>query len=103
VIIGALLMAAHFPHNAQPLSPPLSITWVMHADRASLQKSWAQITASDAHQIEASKVAAFSQIRAGRCIIHFVDQRVAFEPEHLGHELAHCIYGAWHPPLGVTP
>lgn len=31
------------------------------------------------------------------CIIHMVDPKVSYKPEFIGHELAHCIYGDWHP------
>jgi hypothetical protein len=33
---------------------------------------------------------------AGRCTIYMVDARKAYQPEWLGHELAHCVYGNWH-------
>lgn len=32
-----------------------------------------------------------------RCTIYMVDARRAYQPQWLGHELAHCIYGDWHP------
>lgn len=33
----------------------------------------------------------------GSCEIHIVDPAVSYKPEYMGHELAHCIYGRWHP------
>jgi hypothetical protein len=43
-------------------------------------------------------VAAFTQLRSPfhKCTIHIVDPQVSYEPEWLGHELAHCLYGQWH-------
>lgn len=32
-----------------------------------------------------------------RCRIHILDPRIDYRPEWLGHELAHCVYGRWHP------
>jgi hypothetical protein len=31
------------------------------------------------------------------CTIYFMDARSNYQPEWMGHELAHCIYGRWHP------
>lgn len=31
-----------------------------------------------------------------RCEIHVVDPAVSYQPEWIGHELAHCAYGRWH-------
>ncbi len=45
------------------------------------------------------EVAAFSILSSPKfdtCKIHIVDPTVVYEPEFLGHELAHCIYGQWH-------
>jgi hypothetical protein len=33
----------------------------------------------------------------GACTIYIVDQRITYAPEFLGHELAHCLYGEFHP------
>lgn len=30
------------------------------------------------------------------CTIHIVKPSKDYMPEHIGHELVHCIYGAWH-------
>lgn len=30
------------------------------------------------------------------CTVHMVDPRVKYEPEFIGHEFAHCVYGQWH-------
>lgn len=32
----------------------------------------------------------------GSCTIHFVDPERSYQPEWIGHETAHCFYGAWH-------
>lgn len=41
---------------------------------------------------------AFSKINpeAKTCTIYMVDSRKDYQPEWIGHELAHCVYGEWH-------
>jgi hypothetical protein len=43
------------------------------------------------------QVKGFTINGAGSCTIYMMDPKVAYEPEFLGHELAHCIYGNFHP------
>ncbi len=31
-----------------------------------------------------------------KCTIHVMNPAVAYEPEFVGHELTHCLYGQWH-------
>ncbi len=30
------------------------------------------------------------------CIIHMIDPSINYEPEFVGHEFLHCVYGQWH-------
>ena len=49
--------------------------------------------------IESSRsVAAFSVIRMNdpKCTIYMIDPKNKYEPEYIGHEFVHCIYGVWH-------
>lgn len=48
--------------------------------------------------IEPKNVAAFSTIRIHdpKCTIYMLDPKIQYEPEFIGHELVHCIYGVWH-------
>ena len=48
--------------------------------------------------VNAKDVAAFSVIRDGDplCTIYMVDPKNKYEPEFIGHEFVHCIYGVWH-------
>lgn len=43
-------------------------------------------------------VMAFSALRSdGSCTIYMLDPRVAdYEPEWIGHEFTHCVFGEWH-------
>ena len=49
-------------------------------------------------QPEGRKLMAFGFVEKGRaaCTVHVVDPAVSYQPEWLGHELAHCLYGRWH-------
>lgn len=31
-----------------------------------------------------------------KCTIHMMDPAVVYEPEFVGHEFLHCVYGQWH-------
>jgi hypothetical protein len=48
--------------------------------------------------VDASNVVAFSVLRPpfDTCTIHMVDPAVAYQPEFVGHEMLHCVYGQWH-------
>lgn len=49
--------------------------------------------------IKASRVEAFSILELPEydvCTIHMIDPEVSYEPEYVGHEMLHCIYGQWH-------
>lgn len=44
-------------------------------------------------------IAAFAVLRPPRfdvCEVHIIDPQTSYEPEFLGHEFAHCVYGQWH-------
>jgi hypothetical protein len=48
--------------------------------------------------VEPKNVAAFSVVRLNdpKCTIYMVDPKNKYEPEFIGHEFVHCIYGVWH-------
>jgi hypothetical protein len=48
--------------------------------------------------VEPKNVAAFSVIRLNdnKCTIYMIDPKNKYEPEFIGHEFVHCIYGVWH-------
>jgi hypothetical protein len=51
------------------------------------------------HPYTGNKFAAFSVFYRTRkiCVIHMVDPGTDYLPEHIGHELAHCAFGNFHP------
>lgn len=44
------------------------------------------------------KTAAFTVLRPpfDSCTIHMIDPAIRYEPEYVGHEFLHCVYGQWH-------
>jgi len=47
----------------------------------------------------AAKIAAFSLLSPPNynvCTIHMIDPTVSYQPEYIGHEFLHCVYGQWH-------
>lgn len=48
--------------------------------------------------IDPKNVAAFSVVRMNdpKCTIYMIDPKNKYEPEYIGHEFVHCIYGVWH-------
>lgn len=55
--------------------------------------------AAKKHGVKSDTVVAFSELKPPEfnvCIVHIMDPRVDYQPEFMGHELAHCLYGQWH-------
>jgi len=49
--------------------------------------------------IDINRVKAFSDLyppNYNQCTIHMVDPTSAYNPEYVGHEFLHCVYGQWH-------
>lgn len=49
-------------------------------------------------KVDAKSLAAFAVIRRSdsKCTIYMLDPKVKYQPEYVGHEFIHCIYGEWH-------
>jgi hypothetical protein len=49
-------------------------------------------------KVSPKDVAAFAVIRPNdkKCTIYMLDPKVKYQPEYIGHEFVHCIYGVWH-------
>ena len=56
------------------------------------------LAAAKARGVDNTDVVAFSVLRPpfDTCTIHMIDPRVSYEPEFVGHEYLHCVYGQWH-------
>jgi len=49
--------------------------------------------------IKAHRVQAFSVLEKPNydvCTIHMIDPAISYDPEYIGHELMHCVYGEFH-------
>ena len=65
------------------------ISFVIHPSAKALQAAFPGGKGTD-------KLAAWSLIRGDTCIVHIIDPAVSYEPEYIGHEITHCVYGRWH-------
>lgn len=56
------------------------------------------LEAARKRNIKSDTVQAFTELRSpfDKCTIHVMDPKVNYQPEFIGHELAHCFYGQWH-------
>jgi hypothetical protein len=56
------------------------------------------LQAASSYGVKAPDLAAFSVLRPpfDTCTIHMVKPSVKYEPEFVGHEFLHCVYGQWH-------
>lgn len=75
-------------------STNINIEFVIHDSYRDLQ-----------HAAKTSGVKKYNQTRAfsvlhspefKTCTVHIVDPEKRYDPEFIGHEITHCIYGRWH-------
>jgi hypothetical protein len=45
---------------------------------------------------KAKDIHAFAAVQGNVCTIHIIKPAKDYMPEHIGHEMVHCIYGNWH-------
>jgi predicted negative regulator of RcsB-dependent stress response len=112
-IIGALMVVGYeVYHDYQTDSVPPAVDGYKFGskqyEKNSLQvevktyKTYDELHAaakkSDKSLKNAQEIAAFSVINPenNRCTIHMIDPAVKYEPEFVGHEFLHCVYGQWH-------
>ena len=72
---------------------PVTINIVAHENIWSLRAAaviWAP-------SLDAPILRGFSYMqRNGTCVIHIIDPEEDYQPEIIGHEVAHCAYGSFH-------
>jgi hypothetical protein len=56
------------------------------------------LEAARKRNVKGNEVQAFTELRSpfNKCTIHVMDPNLQYQPEFIGHELAHCFYGQWH-------
>ena len=72
---------------------PVSVSIVTYKTEKDLQ------AAARARGANNEGIVAFSVLRANdpsTCTIHMIDPAVKYQPEFVGHEFLHCVYGQWH-------
>lgn len=73
--------------------PRPEITIVTHPTIADLRAN----APDAARQPEGRELMAWSIIRPNECEVHVVDPAASYQPQWIGHEVAHCVWGRWHP------
>lgn len=71
-------------------------TFVVHRSQAELVAAAPAATRA-AVKAEGRSLMAWSVIRPAGCEVHIVDPAVRYAPEWIGHEVAHCVFGRFHP------
>lgn len=74
----------------------IKVEMITYKTKAELLKAAKQLNIT----VESNReLAAFATLRPSQnaCTIHTMDPSKSYEPEFMGHELAHCFYGRWHP------
>jgi hypothetical protein len=70
----------------------MRLTVVVHPDVEALRRALPGNVRLDGGR----ELMAFGILRQGACEVHVVDPGRAYQPEWMGHELAHCVWGRWH-------
>jgi len=71
----------------------VTVDIVTYKSRTDLQKEARKYGVTDPN------LAAFTLLfknDQGKCTIHMMDPSISYEPEFVGHEFLHCVYGQWH-------
>jgi len=71
----------------------LQVRVVTYNTEAEVQKAAAKYG-----EANTSSIAAFSVLTPpfNTCTIHMINPKVSYQPEFIGHEFVHCVYGQWH-------
>jgi hypothetical protein len=105
IFILAMLLLAVEPSHSQVASdgykffgnPPLlrqefSTVVIEHESRNELVEAGRE---AGLNFIEVHAFSTFN-VQTNVCTIHIIKPSVRYLPEHIGHELVHCLYGKWH-------
>ena len=68
-----------------------NITVVAHPSLAALRAA-----APAEARVEGRDLMAWSRITREGCEMHVVDPSASYQPQWIGHEVAHCVWGRWH-------
>jgi hypothetical protein len=102
ILVGVLLLAGckpppgadgyQFAGKEYDL-PTVTVTLVQHPDAGSLRAAAAKAGAP----IEGDReIMAWSVLHGATCTVHVIDPAASYQPQWLGHEIAHCFWGRWH-------
>jgi len=76
---------------------PVTINVITYNSFNDLRGALGKINYKD--KVNTSSVVAFSVLSPPNydtCTIHMIDPMISYQPEFIGHEFLHCLYGQWH-------
>lgn len=73
--------------------PTVTVTLVQHRDAGDLRAAAAAAGA----QVEGDReLMAWGVLHGSACTVHVIDPVASYQPQWIGHEIAHCFWGRWH-------
>ena len=82
-----------FKGNPPILRSEFTTVIVQHDSLDSLNKAAKKYYGTRSRQVHAFNI---YNLDKNICTIHIIKPAKDYMPEHIGHELVHCIYGNWH-------
>lgn len=82
-------------HEKQYTQEKITVELVLYPTREELDRE----TEKRKLGSDTATVVAFTMLYKNdpsRCTIHMIDPSVHYQPEFVGHEFLHCVYGQWH-------
>jgi hypothetical protein len=73
----------------------LALHIVLVKNQTEMNKLLAEHGRTVASGREVAAFSAYSPVEP-KCTIYMIDPKMSYEPEFIGHELVHCVYGNWH-------
>lgn len=78
------------------IQPNVQIKVVMVPNAVEMNKIFKERGNKLAESRELMAFAVLTPAKPEQCTIYIVDPQVRYQPEWLGHEFAHCLFGEWH-------
>ncbi len=76
--------------DTEHLAP--DIVFVLHRNLSDLRRAAPEGTVDP----ETTNLMAWSKLAGNKCEVHIIDPQVSYQPEWIGHETTHCVWGKWH-------
>lgn len=94
-ILEFITVDDHIFDQPENINSNLKVTVKLYRDKKGLQKEYRK---NPFNRLDHNTINAFTSLdkKNNKCTIHVLSPATNYEPQYLGHELFHCIYGRWH-------